>query len=255
MAKTTLSSSPRSCAITLRTKMFAKKLITWKLYYSNPKKCECCDIDLDWFMRKNKFCSHSCSAQSSNSKRAPRTEESRKKTSESMKIVNLKPGYVKRAHIKTVSKISFCEVCGILIRNKHRKTCSDPCKSKHLSKKSSERLSDMVYRQQHNYGRKHVSYLEKSFIEWLNQRSIYYFHEPSFKNYHTNKTYFPDFYFPQFKLIIELDGTQHNKTQDQDQKRDRYIQTQYGIRVVRLTHKDYVKKLRYDEICELLHTN
>lgn len=256
-----------------------QKAIRIEKYQQNPTRCKCCNSPLDYERRKNKFCSSSCSATYNNIKRGPRSQTSRAKISSSLKEYNqinarisktiekTKPKKVKVVKLKKeiksskekrvrltgkYCKVSFCCVCNSVIRNSIRKTCSNECYIKHQSMALSKRLADKSFRQQHQYGRNKLSYLEQSFINWLNERDVYYLHEPSFKNWEENKTYFPDFYFPKFKLIIELDGTQHRQTQEQDQVRDRYIKSTYDIDVVRITHKEYVKKLRIDEICKLL---
>jgi len=67
------------------------------------------------------------------------------------------------------------------------------------------------------------------------------------------KTYFADFYFPDKKLIIELDGTQHNKTVAYDTERDSYINKTYDITIIRISYKEYQQKSRISEIKNLLN--
>lgn len=235
------------------TKQVIDKLVRIKKYQQNPTKCKCCNNPLDYEKRKNSFCSSSCAATYNNSKRAPRNEASKVKTSDSLKkFFQINP----KENVQTFCKVTFCCVCGNVIKySNSRKTCSSQCYSTHLSKLAANRLSDRSFRQQHQYGRQNISYLESSFITWLDNHNVYYLHEPAFKNWELNKTYFPDFYFPKFKLIIELDGTQHRKTTKQDQRRDSYIKQTYGINVVRITHHEYIKKLRFNDICERLKVN
>ena len=54
------------------------------------------------------------------------------------------------------------------------------------------------------------------------------------------------------KLIIELDGTQHRNTVMQDAMRDDYL-ISIGYRVLRITHREYVKQTRIDEVKRLLN--
>lgn len=104
-----------------------------------------------------------------------------------------------------------------------------------------------------NRGRNKKSYMEKSFEEWLIKHNVNNFlPEEPFPRLDITKTYFADFYFPDKKLIIELDGTQHNQTIIQDQIRDNYITNTYGIRIIRITWYEYKNKLKIDEIKNLL---
>ena len=104
-----------------------------------------------------------------------------------------------------------------------------------------------------NYGRGKKSYLELSFESWLNKKNISYETEKAFKNHITNKNYFADFVFEDKKLIIELDGTQHLKTINEDKIRDNYILEKYGYNVLRITHDEYKKKSKINLVCELLN--
>ena len=62
-------------------------------YFKNPCRCLFCGKELDYEHRKNIFCSSTCSAKHNNGKRAPRTEESRKKVGEKI-----------RKHLKNLSE-------------------------------------------------------------------------------------------------------------------------------------------------------
>jgi G:T-mismatch repair DNA endonuclease (very short patch repair protein) len=81
-------------------------------------KCKQCNLPL--FNKNNKFCSRSCAAKYNNPLKPTRSEESRNKTSKSNKSSSNRPHQC---------KISFCKVCGTLIRNSHRSSCSDKCKT------------------------------------------------------------------------------------------------------------------------------
>ncbi len=52
--------------------------------------------------------------------------------------------------------------------------------------------------------------------------------------------------------MIELDGTQHRKTVEQDQLRDAYLKQHYGLTVIRVTYAEYQKKSKFDLICQML---
>ena len=61
--------------------------------------------------------------------------------------------------------------------------------------------------------------------------------------------YILDFYIPQAKLVIELDGSQHYETSDiaSDQERDLYLQNQ-GLQVLRYANSDI--NLNFSAVCE-----
>ena len=124
------------------------------------------------------------------------------------------------------------------------------CQKTFLSKFASERLKKLKDRS--CYGRGKKSYLEKSFEEWLTAHDINFETEIRFSNLEENKNYFVDFYFPNLKLVIELDGTQHRKTVEQDQLRDAYLKQYYGLNVIRVTYTEYQRKSKLDLICQLL---
>lgn len=129
--------------------------------------------------------------------------------------------------------------------------CSPECLSNYRSKIATDRLKNTKSRG--NYGRGKKSFLENSFEQWLNSYSIIFDTEVKFYNYELNKNYFVDFYFPFLNLVIELDGSQHLKTIEEDKIRDEYLTRVLNLNVVRISHKEYFKKLKYNEICSLLN--
>jgi len=65
--------------------------------------------------------------------------------------------------------------------------------------------------------------------------------EVHFWNAELRKNYFPDFIFESKKLIIELDGTQHRKTVEQDAIRDHWFFTK-GYKVIRIPVDEFKKR-------------
>jgi very-short-patch-repair endonuclease len=61
--------------------------------------------------------------------------------------------------------------------------------------------------------------------------------------------YIADFYVPQAKLVIELDGKQHRETehQQQDAARDAYMEA-LGLTVLRYSNQDI--NLDFDGVCQ-----
>ncbi len=70
-----------------------------KSYLSNPNYCACCNSELDYKLRKNKFCSKSCSAKFNNTKRQ--------------------------------KKIKHCVSCEKQLENRAKKYCSKNCQINH----------------------------------------------------------------------------------------------------------------------------
>jgi very-short-patch-repair endonuclease len=183
-----------------------------------------------------KFCSRSCSATYNNTN-APETR---------------KFGPAKTL-IKAPRKLKFkeCVIC-FNIHTRSGKTCSTKCQRTLQSNTTKSLISQGSFDPKKNRGRGRKSFLEKSFESWLLAHGVSFKPEHPFKRLDTVKTYFADFYFPDLKLIIELDGTQHKHTIEYDSDRDNYIQTTYGVKIIRVTHKEYVSKSRLIEIEQLL---
>jgi len=94
-----------------------------------------------------------------------------------------------------------------------------------------------------NLGRHKRSWMELTFESYLKENNITGWHtEVHFWSDELQKNYFPDFIFESKKLIIELDGTQHRKTIEQDELRDNWFLTK-GYKVIRITVEEF--KSRY----------
>jgi len=123
------------------------------------------------------------------------------------------------------------------------KMCSDECVKKSSSNKLSESIRNRIEKGQHKgwQSRKVVSYPEKFFIEVLKNNNLSY----EF-NYPINKrqilgvdepyNYFIDFYFPDEKIALEIDGSQHRYRTDHDTLRDSRL-SKVGIQVYRIKWK------------------
>ena len=223
---------------------------------SHPKFCLQCNCAIN---NQNIFCSKSCAAKTNNKNRKPRSEESKLKSSISVKkfYINktqpIPPG--RNGSCNYPPKPTQCKVCGKNHIRHNAKTCSYECQIILQSTQQSLRLSNPEYRRIHNYGRGKKSWLESSFSDWLISKNILNFKtEEKFHNPQLDKFYFVDFLFEEKKLIIELDGTQHRKTVSQDKIRDEYLQS-LGYTVIRITHDEYRKKSRIAEIELLVQSN
>lgn len=109
-----------------------------------------------------------------------------------------------------------------------------------LSKFRTEYLKDSKNRK--NLGRHKRSWMETTFEEYLTSNNITGWEtEKHFWNEELRKNYFPDFLFEESKLIIELDGTQHRKTVEQDTIRDKWFNS-IGYKVIRITVEEFKKR-------------
>jgi len=231
-----------SCSTSHRNKIaIADKLDN---YLKNPNHCCQCNGTLPYKMKHNKFCSRSCAAIFTNSKK---DWSKNKKTGPSKGSKIDKP--------KTqlfYTKIKQCVVCN-KFHPKSGKTCSTICQKSLLSGITKKRIHN-GWNPNSNRGRQKRSYLEKSFESWLKENfpEINFITEHPFKRLDSIKTYFADFYFPKLSLIIELDGTQHNNTKEYDQHRDNYISHTYQVHILRVTHKEYKNKSKLELIKKLL---
>ena len=109
-----------------------------------------------------------------------------------------------------------------------------------LSKFRTEWLKNPLNRK--NLGRHKRSWMELTFEDYLKYNNIQgWDSEVHFWNEDLRKNYFPDFIFESKKLIIELDGTQHRKTVEQDAIRDQWFESN-GYKVVRISHPEFKER-------------
>ena len=113
------------------------------LYTKNPKVCGC-GQKVSFEKRNNRFCSQSCAAHFSNSRKS--NEQISKRLSSLRKTLKHKQ---ESGKLQKMCKISFCVECGILIRNKNVKTCSKECSTQlrikigtHAGKSSASKRKD-----------------------------------------------------------------------------------------------------------------
>lgn len=206
-----------------------KESFARRLYETSYKKCGICETKIPYESRANTFCSRRCSAINSNRVRPPNSRRGPPKGSQ--------PKYKNREPRPPYTRIGYCGVCGKPFHRKNaRKTCSKLC-------------WDSIVK--YNRGRHKRSYMEESFSRWLDNQEIKYLTEVQFKNTELNKCYYVDFLFEDRKLIIELDGSQHEKTKELDRIRDLYLNSQ-GYKVLRVSHKEYQAGSRLSEIESLL---
>lgn len=222
-------------------------------YYINPKYCPCCNTVITFEKKENTYCDHVCAAKVAAIGRVV-SEEHKKNLSDKMTIM---------------CQVSFCEICKSTIRNKRRKTCSPECTKQSISNNKKNPPTLLKYNNKPRIGYKNnrwpsrttPSYMERTFDEWLKTSKCNYswIMEQPFKRYDFNgkylKCYYADFYFPELNLIIELDGTQHERNIEYDKDRDNYIINNYSnvSSIIRIKHKEFMDKSYIDEISSLLN--
>lgn len=201
-----------------------------------PVQCLYCSNTF-LYVHNKKFCSQSCAAKHNNPTRVCRTGP--------------KPGFRKGIKTTVYSKFAYCQQCSVVIRYSHNKTCSVECRRSQKSQKA--KFYSHYVRLNRNPNKQ--SWMERSFTEWLRSLSLVegqdFITEYKIHNPDGNRTYFADFYFPNQKLIIELDGSQHLNTIEQDNRRDLYIST-LGISVYRISHSEYKKQTKLVEVLQLI---
>lgn len=190
-------------------------------YNDSPTTCSFCKTALDYKIRKNKFCSSSCAAKFNNSKRPPRTEASKIKTSNSMKgRPNPNKGLTLENYIRknpTCSVIlNTCIICNKKFYTKGktqtRKTCgSNSCI---IHSKVGNRPYINGRRKLFYYFNKHQdkkvlleSTWEFDLATWLDEQGIVWL-RPAFIPWYDqicekDRIYYPDFYLPEFNLYLD----------------------------------------------------
>ena len=197
---------------------------------------------------ENNFCNSSCASTFNNSRRIV-NYETKQKISASLKRKGVVPPQKPPS-----TRIAWCSQCSRYFplsknQSRHTKSCSQECKNKNQAEWLSENRSHII-------GRNGPSYMESSFAKWLTKNGIEpgyngFLTEIKFRNKASGKYGWIDFVFPRKRLIIELDGTHHKNRLELDAERDAYLKTR-GWEVVRISHREYIKKSRLSEILDLL---
>ena len=217
-------------------------------------KCDTCRVDLcrnKSNISTHNFCSSSCAAKFTNKGRISSIETNQKRKTTVLET-KIRKGYI--LYGPPCPKTLVCSHCAREFRTlKNLQYCSMLCKHQGIGIRVSQWLSS---HRSHLKGPTRKSYMEQTFEQWLQTNHIQrglkgYLDQVHFYNSTTKKNGWADYVFPQLRLIIELDGTHHIKRKHLDKVRDEYL-TSRGWKVVRITHREYVKKIRVDEIKQLL---
>lgn len=208
-------------------------------YNENPSICKNCGNPLDYNHRHNKFCCCSCATSYNNKLRNPRSDESLRKTRDSLK-----------SHYDVVGRTSSCTVNGTRVRyfdckceqcgkefksyKPNTRFCCSKCVGLNVSVKQKirEKVLERIKNGTHNgwQSRREHSYPEKFWSRVLEINFINYVQEDF-----STKKYFLDFLIIRNgkKIDLEIDGSQHKNQQEHDAERDRYL-TNLGYIVYRI---------------------
>lgn len=177
-------------------------------YDKSPILCALCSKPIEFTKQTNKFCSRNCSAKYNNHRRPPRSEQSKAKTSDSVR----KNGYKHKGPIRKYSIVSFCRICGVVIPHKSTKTCSKNCLSLlHSEKMKSRKRTGKNYTKRTFYTSPTAGkvYLESSWelklARSLDENEVSWI-RPKYLNYTIHgktKSYYPDFYLPEYDVYLD----------------------------------------------------
>lgn len=231
--------------------LLLKRSLKKRKYERIRKQCPVCPKTfetLKGYEREKQTCSYSCANKMFQSDRL--TEESKIKTSESLKKFHFRNGTIRPLQEKV------CEGCkSFFTTNKPKqKYCSKGCNGANISEETRNLLREaqkkLVAEGRHKGWRSRAKcnrswaedYVEKLFNERGLKRGVHFEVE-----YHQNK-WFIDFAFLEKKIALEIDGAQHKlpERQAKDQERDAWL-TANGWTVIRIPWKRVDKKV-YEEL-------
>ena len=187
------------------------------IYSANPSYCNQCQIILPQGKRHNKFCSNSCSAKFNNSKRPPRSDESKQKTSATMKSL-IKSGSI----LKPVPPLNYqypytklygtyhCHFCNKSFWQKAegQKCCSIECRDSIRSQNKCKKTHIKYFNKFSNTEVDLQSTWELTIAKWLDSNNIEWFRPNKrikwINSEGKNKTYLPDFYLPKYESYLDV---------------------------------------------------
>lgn len=217
-----------------------------------------------------KFCCKSCSATFNNKKRRL-SENTKEKISKSLsgRFKDCFGNLIEEYNGEYKGREKECVICGktFFVKRKNGRyscatTCSEECSSKLRSQKNKISAQKLIESGRHKgwQSRNIISYPEKFFIKVLEQNQIQFEHNfPILKKglgLNESYNYFLDFYLKDKNIDLEIDGRQHNRRIESDNKRDEAL-TKNGFYVYRIKwrsiNSDEGKKYIKEEIDKFLN--
>ena len=182
-----------------------------KTHYNNAHQKMC--VNCGQYTNNLKFCSHSCSASYLNKLRGIMPIEIKGKISLSMSTyhASIKGKTQKRQQSRRIMKprvvkfckISWCNNCGICIRNSDRKTCSISCRDQIRSKNGTlkRRVFYKTFIFQSTWEIEIAKFLDYHNIIWEQPHKRLKWFDTTTK---TNRTYLPDFLITDHKIYLDV---------------------------------------------------
>lgn len=187
-------------------------------YDLNPNVCKQCNNSLSYSDKHKKFCNNSCAAKYNNTRRKPRTEASRKKTSKKLtgkkvsdetklKIKNNWNGGLKYCKIK-VTECNTCKNIFVQRNSGIKKTCSEKCRYIAMRLRSYHNGNKKLFLFNNPYQGQVVleSSWELEIAELLTEKKIKWIRPEPMKwvdNENKEHLYYPDFYLPEKDLYLD----------------------------------------------------
>lgn len=202
-------------------------------YISNPKKCKHCHIPIPFDKRRNAFCSSMCSAIHNNLKRDTSIYTSLSNTLKSkiLEIPMFRGGKKYDSYGEMVEdyykKPSICKNCNSVLNYdmRKRKTCSQKCKVEYLSDIQKNRIWENPNIHPNILCSKikdKRSYPETMLEDYLLECGLVL--GVDFIPQYKIGRYIVDFYIPNIKTIIEVNGRYwHNLESDREMLRTEYL--------------------------------
>lgn len=191
-----------------------KALEECKKYSLNPRFCNCCNSEIDFFRRGNKCCSASCSTTLANIAAGPHTEETKTKISNKLKSKPSKlkglPGNNKKYCCVFFYKCTQCEDIILARRTKPgRKTCSKECQvhasTGHRTYINGKRkniyyqtISGETVLLESSWELEIAQFLDENKFQWIRPKYIKWIDSTG-----KQRNYYPDFYLPEYDLYLD----------------------------------------------------
>lgn len=213
-------------------KFIAAENIKKSLYYAeSPNYCGCCGVVLPLAKRNDKYCSKSCAAISNNMNRE---HDGWSQTELQRSIASLTHS------VQRVCRVSFCVVCGAIIRNTNHRACSKTCRSVIFSNTAKNNpamggnknnrafgwyesdIAGRVYLES-SYEHRVAQELDKHNIQWTRPPHLPY----------GNKKYFPDFYLTEYDVYLD---PKNNYLIEKDKYKIEQVIEENGVKVIILDY-------------------
>lgn len=180
--------------------------------------CKHCNTTILPSKHKKIFCSQSCAAKFNNLNRAPRTLESKKKTSATLKKL-FKTGVISmptppKRYPYPYTKLYGTYQCHSCYKSfwqtsYGQKCCSIPCRDNIRSQNKCKKLQLVYYNKNNNTTVNLQSTWEVKIATWLDNNNIAWTRPTTRVRWYDttlqkNRTYLPDFYLPKYNYYLDV---------------------------------------------------